>query len=213
MELHKKKENSWELYRLSKKFLTENNEKWNKRKEKEQEEINRLERLEQARNKGIKTRLKLLEKEQEKRIAKIPSQIMEQVEIEQKKQELQELKRAKESLWRLRKTEKKLEQSKENIEITKMENKNKAIEKSLDKIKNALMEQEKELRTNKNNTKNKNNKKEKLEQLGDIWATHRWITEFIAENNKKWDQELTQYKINEAKQLEAWDNMTRKEKK
>ena len=41
---------------------------------------------------------------------------------------------------------------------------------------------------------------------------HRWITEFIAENNKKWDQEITKYKINEAKQLETWDNMTRKEK-
>ena len=106
MELKKKKENSWELYRLSKKFLTENNEKWNRRKEKEQEEISRLERLEQARNQGIKTRLKLLGKEQEKRISEIPSQIMEQVELEQKKQETLELKRAKESLWRLRKTEK-----------------------------------------------------------------------------------------------------------
>ena len=50
------KHESWELYRLCKKFLEQNNEKWNKRKEQDEIERSRIQRLEQARIKGISTR-------------------------------------------------------------------------------------------------------------------------------------------------------------
>ena len=43
------KHESWELYRLCKKFLEQNNEKWNKRKEQDEIERSRIQRLEQAR--------------------------------------------------------------------------------------------------------------------------------------------------------------------
>ena len=125
-----------------------------------------------------------------------------------------ELKRAKESLWKLRKAEKKLEQTPEMKEIEKLEKRKDMIEKVLQKYKTTLMEQEKEIRKQpRNKTTNKNNKqKTKTTKLGEIWTIYRWITEFLTENNQKWEKGLEQYKQNEKKQLEHWDKLTRKEK-
>ena len=54
------------------------------------------------------------------------------------------------------------------------------------------MEQEQEIRTTKlrNNKSKKRNKEEnidKLRKVGEIWTTYRWITEYIQENNEKWE--------------------------
>ena len=79
------------------------------------------------------------------------------------------------------------------------------------------MEQEQEIRTTKlrNNKSKKRNKEENIENLrkvGEIWTTYRWITEYIQENNEKWEEDLTKFKETEYKQLEIWDKLTRKEK-
>ena len=153
-------------------------------------------------------------KEQDEIVEKIPMNLKEQVELEQRKENKLELKRAKESLWKLRKTEKKLEQTPEMIEIEKLEKRQETIEKVLQKYKTTLMEQEKEIRKEpRNKTTNKNNKQTtKTTKLGEIWTVYRWITEFLAENNQKWEKDLEQYMQNEKKQLESWDKLTRKEK-
>ena len=101
------KHESWELYRLCKRFLEQNNEKWNKRKEQEEIERNRIQRLEQARIKGISTRQKAFEKEQNEKLTMLPADILRKVEMEQAKEEKLELKMAKESLLKLRTTERK----------------------------------------------------------------------------------------------------------
>ena len=77
-----------------------------------------------------------------------------------------------------------------------------------------MKEQEKEIRKQpRNKTTNKNNKQTtKTTKLGEIWTVYRWITEFLAEYNQKWEKDLEQYTQNEKKQLESWDKLTRKEK-
>ena len=163
----------------------------NKRKEKEQEEIRRIERLEQARNKGILAKQRKLRNEQEKIINKLPQETKIEIDMEQAKQEKLELKRAKESLWKLRNTENKMEQSQEILEIKKLEKKHEVMEQVLEKHKKELMEQEESIRKQTDNikkpkqTKNMTKKQEnydKKKKLGEIWTTYRWITE----NNNKW---------------------------
>merc|ERR1712105_220500 len=129
----KQKHESWELYRLCKKFLEENNAKWNKRKEQEEIERNRIARLEEARIKGITARYKIFTKKQNEKVGKLPTEIKEKVEMEQKKEEKLELKRAKESLWKLRNTEKKFEQTPEITEIKKLERRKETVTKDLKK--------------------------------------------------------------------------------
>ena len=195
------KHESWELYRLCKKFLEQNNEKWNKRKEQDEIERSRIQRLEQARIKGISTRQKKFEKEQNKKLEMLPTDILRQVEMEQAKEEKLELNMAKESLWKLRTTERKIEQTKEITEIRKLEKRKETVTRVLEMEKKKLMEQEKEIRTTKlkNNKSKKRNKEENIEKLrkvGEIWTTYRWITEYIQENNEKWEEDLTKLKKN-----------------
>ena len=172
LELQNKKKQGWELYKLCKSFLEQNDDRWNKRKEKEQEEKDRIERLEKAMQKGTLARQKLLEKEQERRIRKLPREIQLEMELEQRTEETKELKRAKESLWKLRKAESKLEQTQEMEQIKKLEKKTEQVTKTLEQHKKMLMEQEQRLRTTIN-TKNKNNIKneKKRKKLGVIWTT------------------------------------------
>ena len=141
--------------------------------------------------------------------------------MEQAKQEKLELKRAKESLWKLRNTENKMEQTQEILEINKLEKKHEIMEQVLEKYKKELMEQEENIRKQTNNinnpkqTKNKTKKQEnydKKKKLGEIWTTYRWITEYLEENNSKWRQELEEYFKNKTKQQETWDKLTRQEK-
>ena len=72
LELQRKKTEGWELYRISKNFLEQNDTRWKKRKEKEQLENERIARLEVAMLKGNKDRLKRLTQDQETRIKKLP---------------------------------------------------------------------------------------------------------------------------------------------
>ena len=69
------KHESWELYRLCKKFLEQNNEKWNKKKEQDEIERNRIQQLEQARIKAISTMQKVVEKEQNRKLEMLPTDI------------------------------------------------------------------------------------------------------------------------------------------
>ena len=137
--------------RTTKNYLEENDSKWNKRKEKKQEEIHRIERLEQARNKGILAKQRKLRNEQEKIINKLPQETKIEIDMEQAKQEKLELKRAKESLWKLRNTENKMEQTQEILEIKKLEKKHEIMEQVLEKCKKELMEQEENIRKQTNN--------------------------------------------------------------
>ena len=154
--------------------------------------------------------------EQNEKLAMLPADILRKVEMEQAKEEKLELKMAKESLWKLRTTERKIEQTKEISEIRKLEKRKETVTKVLETERKKLMEQEQEIRTTKNkNNKNKNKKEEnvkKLRKVGEIWTTYRWITEHIQENNEKWEEDLKKFQENEFKQLELWDKLTRKEK-
>ena len=179
-----KKHESWELYRLCKKFLEQNNEKWNKKKEQDEIERNRIQQLEQARIKAISTMQKVVEKEQNRKLEMLPTDILRKAIMEQAKEEKLEIKMAKEPFWKLRTTERKIEQTKEISEIRKLEKRKETVTKVLEMERKKLMEQEQEIKNTKtrNNKSKKNNKEEnirKLRKVGEIWTTYRWITEYI----------------------------------
>ena len=80
--------------------------------------------------------------------------------------------------------------------------------------KKRLIDEEHQIRTTKNNRNKRNNKLEieqKEKNLGEIWTTNRWITDYIQVNNEKWDIELKKLQENEFKQLELRDKLTRKQ--
>ena len=217
LELQRKKTEGWELYRLCKNFLEQNDTRWNKRKEKEQMERERLGRLEIAMQKGTKRRINQLEQEQEKRITKLPHQIQQELELEQRKEERKELKRAKETLYKLRNAEKKITTTPEIEKIRKLEKKNEIVTKLLEQKKSELLEHERRIRTtiNKKTVKNKNMKidnEKKKKVLDEIWTVYRWTSEYLTQNNDQWEKDLEQYHKMEKIDLERWNKLTRKEK-
>ena len=53
---------------------------------------------------------------------------------------------------------------------------------------------------------------EKQKLLTEKWALYRWITEYIDENNERWDRERTDRKETEEKRIAEWEKKNRFEK-
>ena len=107
LEKQKKKEDSWELYRICKEFLEENSTEWEQRRKEREKEQERVERITRARNKTRTAQLKLLRKNVDEGIKRLPTKDREQMENEEKRKEREQLKQTKQDLWKLRKKEKK----------------------------------------------------------------------------------------------------------
>ena len=216
LRVKERKEKGWELWKVCKELLEHMNDDWNKRKEKEQEEEARLTRLRIAREKGTRSGQRELERKQKERIQLLPKETQKKLEQEQEKARLQELKQAKESLWKLRKKEQKITETPEITAIRNLEKKHEHVETILEQQKEMLMEQEKRIRTTINvktrNKKSKEQNENKKKKLGEIWATYRWITEYLDENNKRWEQDLENYHKLEQERIEKWNNKTRRDK-
>ena len=71
---------------------------------------------------------------------------------------------------------------------------------------------EKEKRQKRKKMKKENEKKVRLEKakiLGQRWAMAKWITQFIKENQEKWDLEKMEKEKIERKYLEEWEKTRR----
>ena len=55
-------------------------------------------------------------------------------------------------------------------------------------------------------------RKEKIKQLSQHWAMLRWVTEFIHENQEKWDKERVEKEKEASEELEKWNKYRRFEK-
>ena len=53
---------------------------------------------------------------------------------------------------------------------------------------------------------------EKQKLLTEKWVLYRWITEYIDENNERWDRERTDRKETEEKRIAEWEKKNRFEK-
>ena len=215
LERKAKKEDSWNLYNLCKNFLEENSEHWRKRREQQIEENSRLERLERAKAKSIEARIKertkVWEKKLQEGLEKVPQNEKAKLESEQKAENLKELRTAKQSLWKLRSKEQKLIETEQVLAIRKFDKKTEQVLTLLDKEKNRLMEREKNARTAiKNNNKKDVTKTQKL--LAEIWATYRWITEYLLETTEEWEIEKNLRTKQHQERLDNWDNKKRSAK-
>ena len=213
LERQRKKIESWNLYNLCKQFLENNTTSWKQRRELQLEENLRQERLHLARQRTKiakqKHENKIWDQTLQRGIELLPQQEQRSVEQRTIKGELLELKSAKENLWKLRSKENKLVETEYVKEIRKLDRKTEHVLTLLEKEKKRLMEREKNLRTS---IKNKENKIKKQELIAEVWATYRWVTEFLTTTTEQWEAKKQQRQTEETTRLENWEQQTRSEK-
>ena len=81
--------------------------------------------------------------------------------------------------------------------------------KLLEKERTRLKERDKNIRTAIKNDKNKNKKQE---LLAEVWATYRWITDYLTNTTLEWEKLKEQREQEEKFRLDKWEQQTRKEK-
>ena len=213
LERQRKKEQSWELYRLCKEHLENNSTFWKRRKEKQVEENKRQERLEKARQRTKEYMTKLENKKWEAKIQegleRVPKREIENDTKNTLKQEKLELKQAKENLWKLRGKENKLRETQEVINIRKLDKKTEQVIRLLEKEKNRLLSREQNIRTS---IKNFENKTRKQDLLAEVWTTYRWITEYLITTTEEWENKKKLRTAEEQTRIQNWENKTRKQK-
>ena len=198
-------------------------------------EKRKLERLEitNAKKEKIKekARIRKLKQEIEEKGERLPDNVKNQIDREEKLERRLELKEIKESMWKLRHKEKKYNIKSQNLEkLDEIED----LEKKLDKINSIvekmrieeeMAEKEKKEKLEKIEKEREKRKKEKLskelekverkkkaEMLGKRWEMLRWLTEFLKENQDKWELERLDREKEHRKKLETWEKAKRFEK-
>ena len=209
----RKKEESWQLYNLCKKYLEENNRSWQKRREQQEEERTKVERLEKARTKMLIARNKQQNKKWNDKIQQglsiLPTETQKQVRDQEIAKEREELRTMKTNLWKLRSKENKLQETEAVKEIKKLENNVEHVTNLLEKEKKRLITREQQIRIT---IKTERNKNKKQELLAEVWATMRWITEYLENTTREWEQEKEIREQDERTRIESWDKLTRAEK-
>ena len=206
LNIIEKKEQSWELTKLCHEFLEENNEKWAKRKEKREQDNARVLRLEKAGIKGRNAKLEELRKNVRKGMERLPEIERQKIEKEENKRKNAELHAIKKDLWTLKRYENKEiqnESTKRLKEIRDLGDKAKKIKEVLDDLRKkreqekAIREREQERREQyrKDKAMKEQRRKEKIElekKIQERWALMKWTTEYIDENNPRWEKERVQ---------------------
>ena len=105
--MKEQKEQVWALNKLCREFLNENHAKWAQRKEKREQEQQRILRLEKAGIKGRKAKLEELRKNVNKGMEKLPTLEREKIEKEERNVRTKELQTLKKDLWTLKRYENK----------------------------------------------------------------------------------------------------------
>ena len=175
--------------------------------------------------------LRKLENEIESEKKKLPINVRKEIEREENRKKRLDIQDTKKSLWQLRHKGKKYETKSIRVEKLK-EIKN--LEEKLKEIKNVveeIREEEKQAerqrkdrveKIEKEKVKKKAEKlrkeaqrKEKIEKaklLGKRWEMLRWLTEFLKENQEKWEIEKKARELENSKKLEEWEKAKRFEK-
>ena len=90
-----------------------------------------------------------------------------------------------------------------------MENKIEHVTRLLEKERTRLIARDKNVRKS---IKNNENKTAKQTILAEIWATFRWITDYLSRTEEEWEQEKLRREQEENNRLQNWTRMTRAEK-
>ena len=228
-------EKSWEMLRISKKYIKENSPHWEQNREQRERDQKRKERLEKVGAKKAVEKEKLIQRKITEAITRLPDIEKKRMLEEEEKEKRLELKEIKENVWKKwrgkgEKKDKRLENPKSRKEL--MELRLERIENALTRVKEdeenrkkqAIREAErrekyiKEKRISENNRiveeKKRREKKQRKELLEKHWAMLRWITEFIDENKLEWENNIKdrKEKVRALEESERWDRLKAGEK-
>ena len=161
----------------------------------------------------------------------LPQKEKIRLELEEERERKLEIAAAKKSLWKLRSKEKSYERKPEKLimleNIEKMEDRLTMIEKIIvdlneeervfrqkeeDKKKKELENWRKKVQEKDKKEKAKIEREEKVRLLSQRWAMHRWVTNFINENQEKWENERKLREEKAREELKSWEKMKRLEK-
>ena len=231
LEEHEKKRKHWELAKVCKSYLEENNKNWATRRRDRELERQKIERLEVTKRRKTDIKEKMLERKVTEEKEMLPRREKEMIEIEERKVRRLEIQEVKDTLWKLKGREKKYEKKSEYVQqlenIQNLEEKLEKIQEVLERVKEEeklekerKLENEKRLKAQAEGRKKVRiqkeiENKEKLEQekmLGDRWALVRWLNNFMLENNENWEKEKLENLKLEKEKLENWEKMKRLEK-
>ena len=177
------------------------------------EEQQRQERIQKARTKTQQARKRKQDQDWEEKLQrgldKVSIDIKQQEAAEEARKTSTELKNTRASLWKLRTREKKLIETEHVREIRTMENKIEQVTKLLEKEKTRLLARDKNVRKS---IKNNENKTTKQAILAEVWATYRWITEYLSSTVEEWEQDKLKREQDEQQRLLSWTRKTRNEK-
>ena len=212
LQIKQEKEQAYELRRLCRKFLEENDKGWEKRRKERIEEQERLLRQEKTKILSKQAKIKHIEKSIEIGMEKIPKLEKERLELEEKKKRKLELQQTKQDLWKLRKQEKKQVQNAETTKIKEMSKKLEVLKEILEQEKEKAKEQVKE---QARKAKKKENDLKVAAEKSKKWAMIRWVNDYIEENQEKWDNDdlirtLDKYEHEKETRLEIIRNKKRK---
>ena len=151
-------------------------------------------KLETARIKKRKAQIKHLEKKVKEGLEKLPRKEREMLEENEKKKLKLELSQAKSDLWKLRSREKKLGEHKISKELEKIHDLTEKTRKIVEILnaERARVEEEKKIENDRKEKARKEKetkeiKLKKIEKLQEKWAINRWVTEYIDQNQKRWE--------------------------
>ena len=184
-----------------------------KRREQIIEEQQRLERLEIARTKTKLARKKQKEKIWNEKIPqgleKVQDDLIRQEEKEEMLRTRQELSNARSSLWKLRTKDNRLKETDAVKEIKLMDKNLEHVTKLLEKQKLRLLDRDKNIRKA---IKNDENQTKKQEILTEVWATYRWITDYLTNTTEAWEKEKLEREQECNSRITEWTSLTRAEK-
>ena len=186
IEKKERKEQHWELYKLCQKYLEENTKEWETRKAERDHEKERQERVQNAKMKSRRAKIKELEKNISKGIEKMTENDRKKYLYEENKKRKIEIAQSKKDLWKLRKNEKKMGSSENVTEVAELKRKTEKIVEILEAERNRIAEEKKAEKEREKIKKTIEKKKqeaiEKREIVKKRWAMYRWCTEYIDEN-------------------------------
>ena len=227
------REQSWELNRLCRKYLEENDKKWAERKVKREQELARTLRLEKTGIKGRQAKLAEIRKNIEKGMNMLPEVEKEKIEKEENKKRKLELQAIKKDLWTLKRYEKKdieTEYMKRIREIKELSEKAMKIKEILADLK-LRKEKEKEMKERelarrtqywkekkskeqkaREKEKEREEKLRKEKEIHEKRALLRWTTEYIEKNSERWEKEALERENEKKRELLEWERKNRFEK-
>ena len=215
-KMKNEREQMWDLHKLCKEYLEENNKDWNKMKVQREQERNRILRLEKAGILSKQAKMRELEKKVQIGLEKIPQNEKEKILLEEKRTKRLELKIAKENLWKLRNKEKKIVRNDTLKKIQELGRKAGKIAEILEQERTRLKaEKENKEKMEKEKLNREQQRKEKIakaENLQRRWAMYRWLTEYITENSEKWEEQWMIREQEKHEEMERWEKLTRMEK-